>query len=83
MFTSGCAGSSSLLELSYTCGEGASLVVEHGSRARGLEKLRQVGSEVAAPGLLSTGSGVSIRGLSSSMARGILPGQGLSLYLLQ
>ena len=53
-----------------------------GSRARGLWSLQHVGSVVAAPRLLSTGSVVLANGLSCSTARGIFPDQGWNPCLL-
>ena len=47
-----------------------------GSRARRLQKLWQMGTVVAVPGLQSTGSIVGVHGLSCSEACGIFPDQG-------
>ena len=54
------------------------------STALGQAGIRSCGrwAQAAAPGLLSTGSGVLMHGLSGSMARGVLPDQGLSPCLL-
>ena len=54
----------------------ASLVVEHGLQACGLQQLWHVGSVVTAQGLQSTGSVVVAHGLSYSAAGGILLDQG-------
>ena len=54
----------------------ASLTVEHGLQARGLQQLRHSGSVVVAHGLQSTGSVVVAHGLSCSAACGIFPDQG-------
>ena len=47
-----------------------------GSRAHGLQELRQLDSVVAAPGLQSTGSVVVMHRPSCSVACGVLSGQG-------
>ena len=54
----------------------ASLVVEHGLQARGLQKLWCADSVVVARGPQSTGSVVVAHGLSCSAACGIFPDQG-------
>ena len=54
----------------------ASLIVEHGLQARGLQQLQHVGSVVVAHGLQSTGSVVVAHGLSCYVACGIFPDQG-------
>ena len=59
-----------------------SFIAEHGSRARGLWSLQHVGSVVAAPRLLSTGSVVLANGLSCSTACGVFPDQGSNPCLL-
>ena len=56
--------------------EVASLVVEHGLQARGLQQLWHMGSVVVAHGLQSAGSVVVAHGLSCSAACGIFPDQG-------
>ena len=55
----------------------ASLAVEHGLQACGLQQLWHVGSVVVACGLQSTGSVVVAHRLSCSTACGIFPGPGL------
>ena len=57
----------------------ASLVVEHGLQARGLQQLWHSGSVVVARGLQSAGSAVVVHGLSCSAARGIFPDQGSNM----
>ena len=95
-FCLGCTGSSLLHGLCFSCGEwgcslvvvhglllaGASLVAGHRLQVLGLKQLWQVGSAVAAPGLLSTGLVVVVHELSCSMACGIFPDQGSNLCLL-
>ena len=56
----------------------ASLVVEHGLQARGLQQLWHAGSVVVAHRLQSTGSVVVVHRLSCSAACGIFPEQGLN-----
>lgn len=55
-----------------------------GARAlhRRLQELGNMGSEAVVPRLYSMGSTAVVRGLSSSLASGIFPGQGLKLCLL-
>ena len=53
-----------------------STVVEHGSRAWGLQQSRCEGSAAMAHGLWNAGSGVAPHQLSCSAARGIFPDQG-------
>ena len=61
---------------------GASLVAER-CRAPRLQQLRPKGSEVAVPGLYSTGSVIAAHGLNCSWACGIFPDQGSNPRLLQ
>ena len=80
-----CCTGFSLVAVSRSCSlvsvygpltEVASLAMEHGSRAHGLQQLQHVGSVVVAPRLWSTGSINSVaRGLSCSwhMETGIGP----------
>ena len=56
----------------------ASLVVEHGLQAHGLQQLWHTGSVVVAHGLQSTGSVVVAHELSCFVACGIFPDQGLN-----
>ena len=56
----------------------ASLAVEHGIQACGLQQLWHVGSVVVARGLQSAGSVVVVHGLSCSTARGIFLDEGLN-----
>ena len=59
--------------------EVASLVVEHGLQACGLQQLWHMGSAVVARGLQSAGSEIMAHGLSCSAACGIFLDQGLNL----
>ena len=54
----------------------ASLAVEYGLQARGLQQLQHIGSVIVAHGLSSAGSVVVVHGLSCFVACGIFPHQG-------
>ena len=73
--------------LFFSCGGGFSsewllLLWSMGSRACRFQQLRHVGSVAAVPGLQSSGSMVVVHRLSCPAAYGILPDQGLNLFLL-
>ena len=88
LFIFGYAGSSLLLRLFASCSEqgllssGARSSQSAGFSCCGAWAAGYVGSAVMTPGLQSTGSTVTVHGLSCSMARGFFPDQGSNKCLL-